>query len=763
MTGQKAVESAVKQELAYGSWPSPISAEMVAKGALRLSQPSFSLLNSGAVLGDAALRKGVVKEDGHGPELTSSVCQGLVFWLEGRPAEGGRQVLVSENLFSGERRDWNLAPANIRSSVHEYGGGAYCLSSLGIVYSDYKDQGLYLLSWSEGGEARLICASPGRRYADLSVDESRSSVLAVMEEHAEERGQGYKEAGKAVERGEEQPAAVGNATGGARLAEQAEGKPGEQHGEKPNAQAGPKQEPVNSLVSVSLKDGSCRVLSSGYDFYGFPRLSADGRFLSAIAWRHPNMPWDENVLLLIELDAAGLPVKETVVAGGAGLSVFQPFWGPDGGLYFFNDPQGFWRPYRIARPGLDNNVIEPLLGADELAEVEFGLPMWVFGQSVAAFTDAHTLFMAGCEKGLWGLYKLSLAGGKSGRQTDVVSVEKVTAPYTEISSLAPAGDSLVLLAGSSSSPNSVVLYDVQDQAFKIMKAACDELPRDECLSSPRVLAFENQRSGMSYAFYYAPKNQQFIGGEAELPPLLVKCHGGPTGGASSLLSLGIQYYTSRGFAVVDVNYGGSTGFGREYRERLLGNWGVVDVEDVVSCVRHLVAAGFVDPKRIAISGGSAGGYTVLSALTFTDEFSAGASHYGIGDLSSLAEDTHKFESRYEERLVGPYPAAKDVYVARSPLCHVEKLNCPVIFFQGLEDKVVPPNQAELMVLALKKKGLPVSYLAYEGEQHGFRRAANIIRTIESEYSFFAKIFGIKPIELPSAWHELEIVNFGDKQ
>ncbi|MBA4076150.1 MAG: hypothetical protein C0508_13990 [Cyanobacteria bacterium PR.023] len=364
--------------------------------------------------------------------------------------------------------------------------------------------------------------------------------------------------------------------------------------------------------------------------------------------------------------------------------------------------------------------------------------MWVFGQSTYAVVSEKLVVFAFNRRGIWSLGKLELDFASSTGHKFV----EIESSFTEFSYLTAGDNRVAMLAASADKPQSVVEFDLDTCQFKSLKASASTLPPSAYFSKPEVIEFPTDGGLTAFAFYYPPTNPDFVPLPAEAPPLIVKCHGGPTGAASSSLSLGIQYWTSRGFAVVDVNYGGSTGYGREYRQRLNQNWGLVDVADCRSCVQYLVGKKLADPRRVAISGGSAGGYTVLCALTFTDVFTAGASHYGIGDLEALARDTHKFESRYTDNLVAPYPSGRELYLSRSPINHVEKLNCPVIFFQGLDDKVVPPNQAEDMVGALRKKGIPVAYIAYEGESHGFRKAENIIRTLQSEQYFFTRIFGI---------------------
>lgn len=369
---------------------------------------------------------------------------------------------------------------------------------------------------------------------------------------------------------------------------------------------------------------------------------------------------------------------------------------------------------------------------------EFGRPQWILGDSTYAFHSSDSLICSFNREGIWHLAMIDL---KSKKFTPIAT------EYTKIDWLRATKDKVVFCAGSPAKLQAIVVLDPETGTMKELKASSRTSFDFEMISQPDIIEFPTTGGLFSYAFYYRPSNANFTGPPNELPPLLVKSHGGPTGTASTGLNLAIQYWTSRGFAVVDVNYGGSTGYGRKYRQRLYGNWGIVDVDDCVNAALHLANQGLADRKRLLISGGSAGGYTTLSALTFRDVFAAGASYYGIGDLLALCDDTHKFESRMNDRLVAPYPQEKPTYIARSPLYHVEQLKRPVIFFQGLEDKVVLPNQAELMVEALRKRRLPVAYLAFAGEQHGFRKAETIKRCLESELYFYSRILGFQPPEL----------------
>ena len=498
-------------------------------------------------------------------------------------------------------------------------------------------------------------------------------------------------------------------------------------------------EAVNTLVSIGLTGGEdVQVLVSGNDFYSSPRLSPQGNQLCWISWNHPNMPWDGTQLWVAEVKADGSLGRPERVAGGVDESIFQPEWSPDGILHFVCDRSGWWNLYRWGAGG-----IEPLC---EMA-AEFGLPQWVFGMSTYAFSSADRIICTYTQQGRWHLASLD---------TTTQQLQLIDTPYTEISSLRANAGSAVFCAASPAELTSIVQLDLTTGQIEVLRRSSEVAIDTGYLSTPQALEFPTENGLTAHAFFYPPKNPDYTAPALELPPLLVKSHGGPTAAASSRLNLGIQYWTSRGFAVLDVNYGGSTGYGREYRQRLDGQWGIVDVDDCVNGARYLVERGKVDGNRIAIAGGSAGGYTTLCALTFRNSFKAGASYYGVSDLEALARDTHKFESRYLDRLIGPYPQRRDLYWQRSPIHFTDRLNCPVIFFQGLEDKIVPPNQAQMMVSALKAKGLPVAYVPFEGEQHGFRRAENIKRALDGELYFYSRVFGF---DLASAVEPVPIENF----
>jgi dipeptidyl aminopeptidase/acylaminoacyl peptidase len=498
-------------------------------------------------------------------------------------------------------------------------------------------------------------------------------------------------------------------------------------------------EAVNTIVSLDLDggdEGGGRVLVSGADFYSTPRLSPDGSRLAWLAWNHPNMPWDGCELWVGELDEAGALASSRRVAGGPEESIFQPEWSPEGSLYFVSDRSNWWNIYRLGEGDVAEAMCE--------MEAEFGTPQWVFGMSTYAFASEETIVCAYDERGNWSLATLA---------TRTKKLTRVELPYTDISYVRADARRALFRAGSPTLRPVIVELDLETRESRVLKRASEAEVDEGYLSAPRAVEFPTEGGRTAHAFFYPPRNRDFVAPEGERPPLLVKCHGGPTAATTTTLRLETQFWTSRGIAVLDVNYGGSTGYGREYRQRLNGEWGVVDVDDCVNGAKHLIERGEVDGARCVITGGSAGGFTTLNALTFRDAFRAGASHFGISDLSVFVGDTHKFESRYLERLVGPYPERAEVYFERSSINFTDRLSCPVIFFQGLEDKIVPPNQAELMVEALRRKKLPVAYVAFEGEQHGFRKAENIKRALEGELYFYSRVFGfpladpVEPVEI----------------
>ena len=729
----------------YGAWASPISARDVAEGARRIDDI--------AAAGDR------------------------VYWIERRPDEGGRNVLVRRRP-DGATDTLTPAGYDVRSRVHEYGGGAFCLlvrvenpaastdRSLGArtfwsasgasprsggrelshAFVNFKDQRVYLVST---GPPTPLTPPDRAHYADLVFDPHRDRLIAVQE--------------------------------------------------RPDPAGG---EPIAAIVAIALRSTASEPtteLVSGADFYSSPRLSPDGSQLAWLSWNHPDMPWDATELRLADLDDRGLPAAPRLVAGGDPASpeaVQQPGFDPDGRLTFISDRSGWWNLYRLgdtkpvavekpadtdarslgARTFWSASSATPRSGEPESPLVtalyprnaEFGVPPWLFGMSTYAHT-ASGIVAACCEQGVWNLllippapslgapavarafWPASTASGAMPRSGEPVPIPT---PYTSITWLRPATpDTAIFLAAAPDRHAELVRLHLPAGAATAPSAAAPQLevltttgppPDPRYVSTGRPIDFPSAGGRRAYAFFYPPKNDDAHPPAGAGPPLIVKSHGGPTSAAEHIYDPGVQFWTSRGFAVVDVNYGGSTGHGRAYRESLRGRWGIVDVEDCAAAAEALAARGEADAAGLLIRGGSAGGYTTLAALAFRDTFAAGASHYGVADLAALARDTHKFESRYLDRLVGPYPERADLYRERSPLEARDGFSCPVIFFQGTEDRIVPPNQAESMVEALRARGVPVAYLLFEGEQHGFRRTGNIVRALEAELSFYGQVLGFVP-------------------
>jgi dipeptidyl aminopeptidase/acylaminoacyl peptidase len=624
---------------------------------------------------------------------------GDIYWLEGRPTEGGRYALV-RRAADGAIADVTPPDINVRSRVHEYGGGAYLVRG-GVVYCcNFSDQRVYRVTGSKPPEA---ITPPGSFfYADFEMDARRNRLICVREDHS---GKG---------------------------------------------------EAVNTLASVSLGPpigghyDSGAVLAAGYDFYSTPRLSPDGSRLAWLSWRHPNMPWDGSELWTADIDASGTLSNRTRVAGSQAESIYQPGWGPDGTLYYVSDRDGWWRLYRTGGA----RVAEGVDGAKEHgvisnapADAEFGRPQWVFGTATWAFAGPSRMVVSYTRLGRW---YLGLVDLPTGQLTPLARPERDRgAPALQPHDWLAASDTHVaLVAGFDASPDTLVDVDLASGRVDPIRVASAVTFDAGYISVAEPIEFATEEGLTAHAFYYPPRNKDFTAPAGEAPPLIAISHGGPTSAAHPTFDPAIQFWTSRGFAVVDVNYGGSTGYGRAYRERLNGRWGIVDVHDMINAARFLCESRRADERRLIIRGGSAGGYTTLAALAFhPDVFKAAASYYGISDLEVLEVDTHKFESRYSHSLIGPYPAAKDLYRERSPIHFVDRLACPLILLQGLEDKVVPPNQSEMMAEALRAKGLPVAYLAFEGEQHGFRKAATIIRSLEGELYFYGAVFGFTPADV----------------
>ena len=487
-------------------------------------------------------------------------------------------------------------------------------------------------------------------------------------------------------------------------------------------------EPVNAIAVVDIRgERPQQVLYSASDFCSTPRLSPDGTTLAWLAWNHPNMPWDGTRLFVAAVLDDGQLGDVTLVAGGETESVFQPAWSPDGELHFVSDRSGWWNLYRWR-----SGEVQALTALD----AEFGKPQWVFGSATYGFVGPGRIACSYVERGVW---RIALLDTETGELTEIET------GYSEMGrgDLQAAEGRIAFVAGAPTEPMTLVSLDAATGQSRVLRRAHSLAVDPGYLSPPEPVEFPTTGGRTAHALYYPPKNRDFAAPSGEKPPLLVKSHGGPTGAASTALDLGIQFWTSRGIGVLDVNYGGSAGYGTEYRRRLNGAWGVVDVDDCANAALYLVERGDADPARLAIAGGSAGGYTTLAALTFRDVFQAGASHYGVSDLEMLAKETHKFESRYLDSLVGPYPERRDLYRERSPINHTHLLSCPLVLLQGLEDEIVPPNQAEMMFEAVRAKGLPTAYVSFEGEQHGFRRAENIKRALEVELYFYSKVFGFE--------------------
>ena len=492
-------------------------------------------------------------------------------------------------------------------------------------------------------------------------------------------------------------------------------------------------EPRNEIVAIPLDgDGDGdegEVLVGGHDFVAYPRPTADGRRLAWITWNHQDMPWDGTCLWVAELDDAGLlKGAQTQIAGSRQESVLQPEWAADGALWFISDQSGFWNLWRR-----EDGAAQPVCPQ----QAEIGGALWQLGARWYDLVDAARAVAVVTTDGLSHLAVLT-QGEPAPRRIEL--------PHIEFAGVCAADGAVLVQAQTNDRPAELLHVDVATGDARVVARAGDLPIPSSFVSAPQPIRFPSADGREARALYYPPANPDFAAGRQKRPPLIVRSHGGPTGRASPSLNLQVQYWTSRGFAVVDVNYAGSTGYGRAYRALLDGSWGIVDTEDCAAAARFLVSQGLADPQRLAIRGGSAGGYTTLCALTFTDAFAAGASYYGVGDLTALARDTHKFESRYLDRLVGPLPETAATYAERSPINHVERLSCPVIFLQGLDDRVVPPNQAEEMVAALRAKGLPVAYLTFAGEGHGFRSAETIEAALEAEFAFFCRVFAITPAE-----------------
>jgi dipeptidyl aminopeptidase/acylaminoacyl peptidase len=503
----------------------------------------------------------------------------------------------------------------------------------------------------------------------------------------------------------------------------------------------------NSIVSIDIDSGEISTIEEGSDFYASPRLNPSLTQLCWQSWNHPNMPWDGNQLWLADLSHDGQLTNKKQIAGSEDISIFQPQWSPDGVLYFISDDTGWWHLYRYQDTKHSTKIKQLTEG-----EKEFGLPQWAFAQSTYAFINSTQIICSYQSQGKTNLVALTL--NKNSHSTILKT------PWQEFSTITACNNRICFIAASSLCFPQLVLASLKKDALitDVIKSSSQLSISSNYYSNAQTITFTNRHKQTVYANYYPPTNPDYLPIKGEPPPLIVICHGGPTGQSSAALDPKKQFWTSRGFALLDVNYSGSTGYGRDYRLRLINNWGKLDVTDCCDAALYAVSRGLANKNQLIIRGSSAGGYTVLSALTFENVFSAGASYYGISELTSLARDTHKFESHYLDRLIGPYPESSALYQQRSPINSTERLNCPVIFFQGSEDKVVPMEQAEKMFDALNKKGLPVAAQYFKGEQHGFRKAETIKQSLENELSFYQLIFNLRPKDEISFEGDIQIRN-----
>ena len=628
-------------EAPYGSWKSPITTDLIVAGNVNPLEIALD--------GDD------------------------IYWIEGRAQEGGRYTIMRRTL-DGAVTECTPPDFYARTTVHEYGGGAFTVDDGVIYFANFRDQHLY--RHRPGKQPELLTPAEGYRYADLQVDRKRDRLICIREDH----------------------------TSGT--------------------------EAVNTIVSIPLKEGgNGQILVQGNDFYSSARLSLDGSKLAYLSWNHPNMPWDGCELWQVDVRSDGVLERPQRIAGSPTESVFQPEWSPDGILHFVVESSGWWNLYRW-----EAGMLKALYPKD----AEFGRPQWSFGMSTYGFASPTRILCCYLQDGTWHLAWLD---------TKLEELTLIESGYTDISHICVGQGFAALIAGSPTLPLAVVRMDTETGAMQRIRPNFEVTVDAGYFSMPESITYPTDGAQEAHAFYYPPANKDFRAPMGERPPLIVMSHGGPTGAASNVVRYSIQFWTSRGFAVLDVNYRGSAGYGREYRQRLNGNWGIADVADCCNAALYLVDKGLADRNRLAIRGGSAGGYTTLACLTFrNDVFGAGASHFGLSELEVFVKDTHKFESRYMYSLIGPYPARKDVYFDRSPINFIRNISAPMILFQGDEDKIVPPSQSRMMFEAVRAKGLPVAYLLFQGEQHGFRKSENIKRSLEAELYFYGKIFGFEPAD-----------------
>ncbi len=616
---------------------------------------------------------------GKSPKLSETYSTGeRVFWLETLAHEKGRTAVMMHH--NGENTCILPRPLSVKSKAHEYGGGAYTFHENTLFFVLGDDQRIYQINLLDNiVNPVAITPASNCRYADLAFDPRHTRLIAVCEEHT--NGTPY---------------------------------------------------PHNYLVEIRIRENQpaeITPLHQGHDFYSNPKLSPDGKYICWLTWNNPNMPWDATHLWKAEVGENGQLASPTIVAGqGLKQSIFQPQWSPNGDLYYVSDKTDWWNLYRINRENLNTTPITPTAICP--MEAEFATPQWVFGMSTYGFLNNNTLLAAYTQNGGWQIAQIDMLTGKRHPiQMDACDIHSISATQGKAAFI-----------GSSPYSNAAV-YEFSTHATSPKALTNPEIELNiGNISIPQPFQFPTTKAQKAYGFYYPPQNTDYCG--TDKPPLITLSHGGPTGATNSALNLKIQYWTNRGFAVIDVNYRGSTGYGRDYRESLYPNWGIYDVDDVCAAAQYAVSQNWCCAERLIIKGSSAGGYTTLAALAFKDTFSAGVSLYGIGDLELLANDTHKFEARYLDNLIGPYPKEKQRYLDRSPIHSIHTVECPILVFQGLEDKVVPPNQAASFANAVEKKGIAVAHVTYENEGHGFRNSETITHMLNAELEFYCAIFAI---------------------
>lgn len=613
-------------EFPYGNWPSIITTEMI-------TQESIGF--------------GEMQSDGD-----------QLYWTELRPTEKGRVALVKRNI-SGELTEL-LPEMSIRTRVHEYGGGAFCVRGGTVYFSNDKDRAYYRF---ENGSLEKICEDSAFRFADGSIAQDGNSLYLVCEEHRDAQVRNY-------------------------------------------------------LMHMDRK-GKRQIIASGHDFYSSPRLSPDGKRLAFLTWDFPNMPWDGSELWLLDISGSSKPIK---IAGGAEESICQVQWSPGGVLYFCSDRTGYWNLYRYKE-----GVVESLYEK----RAEFGLPAWVFARNTYAFlnTARETIVCVYSDKGIDRLGLL---------YPNEHQLKELDLPFTYVAHLCAIREKAYFVGASPMLSSSVIEFDVHVSSTKVLKQGVQAKLDSSWISLPQAIEYPSLEGKIGYGFFYPPRNPN-VAIQEDPPPLIVRCHGGPTSRSYAIFSLEALFWTSRGFALLDVNYGGSTGYGREYIRRLESKWGVLDVADVLSAAHEMVERGKVDPHHLFVRGGSAGGYTVLCTLAHDHTFSGGTSYYGVSDLELLCKNTHKFESQYVHRLVAPYPEGIAIIRSRSPIHQIQRINTPTLLLQGEEDAVVPPDQSEAIYEALKSRDVPVHYVLFKGEGHGFRSASTIRQAFEEELRFYQEL------------------------